>query len=76
MLFYPSAERILLSLLVYLLAMAPCIFMHLRMMFYAKALQVGGVETQGAHIFQRSGRFNGGHMMDVNSCHHLTLSLA
>ncbi len=76
MLLYPSTDGICLVLLVYLPCVTLQLFMNLCMVHDAQTLQVGGVETQGAHIFQRSRRFYGLHMVYIDGSHHLTLSLA
>lgn len=76
MLLYPSTDGICLALLVYLPCVTLQLLMNLCMVHDTQTLQVGWVETQGAHIFQRSRRFYGLHMVNIDSGHHLALSLA
>ena len=76
MFLYPSTDGICLALLVHLPCVTLQFLMNLCMMHDAQTLQVGRVETQGAHIFQRSRRFYWMHMMYIDSSHHLAISLA
>lgn len=76
MFLYPSTDGICLALLVHLPCVTLQLLVNLCMVHDAQALQVGGVKTQGAHIFHRSRRFYGLHMVYIDSSHHLAISLA